>query len=109
MNKVRANALQRINAYLVHPPASIAKFIERNWQLAPITGRSRDNLPNAKQTGSNPYVPVNAPAIGGLFGAFHFDQGVSGNGNHGDRGGNGNGSIASNAQGQNGGKGWWPF
>ena len=25
---------------------SILKFIERNWSLAPITGRSRDNLPN---------------------------------------------------------------
>jgi phospholipase C len=89
--------------------ASIAKFIERNWQLAPITGRSRDNLPNPRQTGSSPYVPVNAPAIGDLFGVFHFDQGVSGNGNHGDQGGNGNGNVASNAQGQKGGNGWWPF
>src|SRR5260370_6774066 len=25
---------------------SILKFIERNWHLSPITGRSRDNLPN---------------------------------------------------------------
>jgi phospholipase C len=26
--------------------ASILKFVERNWSLPPITGRSRDNLPN---------------------------------------------------------------
>ena len=54
--------------------ASIAKFIERNWGLKPITQRSRDNLPDPVQTGSNPYVPVNAPAIGDLFGMFNFHQ-----------------------------------
>ena len=52
--------------------ASIAKFIERNWGLKPITQRSRDNLPDPVQTGRNPYVPVNAPAIGDLFGMFDF-------------------------------------
>jgi phospholipase C len=45
---------------------STLKFIERNWGLRPITSRSRDNLPNPL-TASNPYVPVNSPAIGDLF------------------------------------------
>src|SRR5665647_2146699 len=54
--------------------ASIAKFIERNWGLAPITKRSRDNLPDPMQWPSNPYVPVNSPAIGDLFQMFDFHQ-----------------------------------
>lgn len=54
--------------------ASIVKFIERNWSLAPITKRSRDNLPDPKQLPSNPYVPVNSPAIGDLFQMFNFHQ-----------------------------------
>ena len=53
---------------------SILKFIERNWSLAPITGRSRDNLPNPVVTDDNPYVPLNMPAIGDLFEAFDFDH-----------------------------------
>ena len=53
---------------------SILKFIERNWGLSPISGRSRDNLPNPIQASSNPYVPVNSPAIGDLFNIFHFKQ-----------------------------------
>ena len=52
--------------------ASIAKFIDRNWGLAPITQRSRDNLPDPVQLPNNPYVPVNAPAIGDLFPLFDF-------------------------------------
>jgi phospholipase C len=51
---------------------SLLKFIERNWKLAPITGRSRDNLPNPQQTQQNPYVPTNGPAIGDLFDLFNF-------------------------------------
>jgi phospholipase C len=50
---------------------SIDKFIERNWNLPPISNRSRDNLPNPK-TSINPYVPLNSPAIDDLFGAFDF-------------------------------------
>jgi phospholipase C len=53
---------------------SILKFIEHNWGLAPLTGRSRDNLPNPKydeRFGS--YAPVNSPAIGDLFDLFKFD------------------------------------
>ncbi|HTV33748.1 MAG TPA: alkaline phosphatase family protein [Methylocella sp.] len=52
---------------------SIAKFVEANWRLPPITGRSRDNLPNPL-TGTNPYIPVNSPAIGDLMDIFDFDQ-----------------------------------
>ena len=53
---------------------SIIKFIERNWSLGTITSRSRDNLPNPVQMSSQPYVPVNAPAIGDLFNAFRFHR-----------------------------------
>jgi phospholipase C len=52
---------------------SILKFIERNWELSPVTARSRDNLPNPVQRRENPYVPVNSPAIGDLFDMFDFD------------------------------------
>jgi phospholipase C len=50
---------------------SILKFIERNWRLAPLTTRSRDNFPNPITAG-DPYVPVNSPAISDLFDLFHF-------------------------------------
>jgi phospholipase C len=53
--------------------ASTLKFIERNWNLPPLTARSRDNLANPV-TGSNPYVPVNWPAIGDLFDLFDFND-----------------------------------
>jgi phospholipase C len=52
---------------------SVLKFIERNWNLPPVSGRSRDNLPNPKtREEGNPYVPVNTPAIGDLFDLFDF-------------------------------------
>jgi phospholipase C len=53
---------------------SILKFIEKNWGLPPISGRSRDNLPNPTVNSSNPYVPTNSPAIGDLTGMFNFNQ-----------------------------------
>jgi phospholipase C len=53
---------------------SILKFIERNWDLKPLTGRSRDNLPNPRSEWDNPYVPENSPAIGDLFDLFDFDH-----------------------------------
>src|SRR5277367_53761 len=52
---------------------SILKFIERNWSLPPVTKRSRDNFPNPKTFGGNPYVPRNSPAISDLFDFFDFD------------------------------------
>jgi len=51
---------------------SILKFIERNWGLAPVTRRSRDNFPNPVVAEGNPYVPLNTPAIGDLFDLFDF-------------------------------------
>jgi phospholipase C len=54
---------------------SLVKFIEKNWNLPPISGRSRDNLPNPVQKESNPYVPTNSPAIGDLTGDFQFPAG----------------------------------
>ena len=57
--------------------ASVLKFIERNWRLQPVTGRSRDNLPNPIHVKGNPYVPVNMPAIGDLFDLFDFSPGKS--------------------------------
>jgi len=51
---------------------SITKFIERNFGLGPLTARSRDNLPNPKVSKSNPYVPINSPAIDDLFDVFNF-------------------------------------
>jgi phospholipase C len=54
--------------------ASIVKFIERNWRLKPLTGRSRDNLPNPIVDDDNPYIPLNSPAVGDLFDMFRFDK-----------------------------------
>src|SRR5580658_9207433 len=51
---------------------SILKFIERNWNLGPITYRSRDNFPNPIATPWNPYAPINTPAISDLFELFNF-------------------------------------
>ncbi|MGA9389601.1 MAG: alkaline phosphatase family protein [Candidatus Sulfotelmatobacter sp.] len=51
---------------------SIVKFIERNWQIGPITHRSRDNFPNPVAREGDPYVPLNGPAITDLFDAFNF-------------------------------------
>jgi phospholipase C len=54
---------------------SIIKFIERNWNLGPITYRSRDNFPNPISPKINPYVPINSPAISDLFELFNFGYG----------------------------------
>ena len=62
-----------VHSYNDH--ASILKFIERNWSLAPLTARSRDNFPNPVTSDGNPYVPTNSPAIGDLFDMFHFGSG----------------------------------
>ena len=52
---------------------SLLKFIERNWNLTPVTARSRDNFPNpATDSTSGPYMPTNGPAISDLFDLFQF-------------------------------------
>lgn len=48
---------------------SILKFIEANWQLAPLSAESEDNLPNATPEA---YVPRDRPAIGNLMTMFDF-------------------------------------
>ena len=56
-----------------HDHASVLKFIERNWKLAPLSARSRDNHPNPVTTSANLYKPVNAtPALGDLMTMFNF-------------------------------------
>ncbi len=52
---------------------SVLKFIEANWNVPPITGRSRDNLPNP-MAGADPYKPTNRPAIGDLTDLFKFPK-----------------------------------
>jgi phospholipase C len=64
---------------------SILKFIERNWNLKPLTHRSRDNFPNPIADDENPYVPLNGPAIGDLFDLFDFGN------HHGEQGGDDHG------------------
>jgi phospholipase C len=53
---------------------SILKFVEANWKLKPLTNRSRDNYPNPVTSSSNPYVPLNTPAIGDLMDMFTFSK-----------------------------------
>jgi phospholipase C len=50
---------------------SVLKFIEANWSLHPLTGRSLDNLPNPVQPNGS-YLPSNGAAIGNLMGLFDF-------------------------------------
>jgi phospholipase C len=58
---------------------SILKFIERNWNLQPLSSRSLDNLPNPQTKHNDPYVPTNSPAIGDLFDMFDFSHGDADN------------------------------
>jgi len=53
---------------------SILKFIEHNWGLPAVSGRSRDNDPNPMSSPGNPYVPTNSPAIDDLFDLFSFSH-----------------------------------
>jgi phospholipase C len=59
-----------VHSYADH--VSILKFIEKNWSVPPVSDRSRDNMPNPVVKRSNPYVPINSPAIGDLMDMFHF-------------------------------------
>ena len=58
------------HAYADH--VSILKFIERNWDLPPVTTRSRDNFPNPMPSAASAYVPSNRPALDDLFDFFNF-------------------------------------
>jgi phospholipase C len=70
---------------------SVLKFIEANWHLPTISGRSRDNLPNPIQHGNNPYVPVNSPSIGDMMDMFHFGHDQDHHGQDGNDNDNGKG------------------
>jgi phospholipase C len=61
-------------SHVYNEHSSFVKFVERNWKLHTLTGRSRDNLPNPKQDDDDAYVPRNMPAIGDLFDLFDFDH-----------------------------------
>ena len=58
-----------VHTYYDH--ASLLKFIEYNWGLPPVSATSRDNLANPVAS-SDPYVPLNQPAIGNLLDMFNF-------------------------------------
>jgi len=50
-------------------------ILRKGWAVAtsyPLTDRSRDNFPNPKVCGDNPYVPFNSPAIDDLFDMFQL-------------------------------------
>jgi phospholipase C len=51
---------------------SMDKFIEYNWGLQTISPRGRDNLPNPITSASNPWVPLNSPALGDMTSYFKF-------------------------------------
>jgi phospholipase C len=53
---------------------SILKFIERNWRLSTLSGRSLDNLPNPRASFADPYKPTNGPAIGDMLDFFDFSH-----------------------------------
>jgi phospholipase C len=59
-----------VHSYADH--VSILKFVEKNWVVPPLSNRSRDNLSNPIAADSNPYVPINGPAIGDLMDMFNF-------------------------------------
>jgi phospholipase C len=64
----------RSAGYISHQYAdhvSILKFIERNWNLKPVSNRSRDNFPNPVQLPGS-YAPINTPALNDLFDFFEF-------------------------------------
>ncbi|HKT73031.1 MAG TPA: alkaline phosphatase family protein [Steroidobacteraceae bacterium] len=62
-----------VHTYYDH--VSFDKFVESNWDLREtISPRGRDNLPNPVVSRSNPYVPLNQPAIGDLMDMFDFGR-----------------------------------
>ena len=54
---------------------SFLKFVEWNWHLPAVSTVGRDNLPNPITRASNPYAPINSPAIGDMTDMFNFNTG----------------------------------
>ena len=50
---------------------SVLKFIEHNWNVAPLASDTRDALPAPVQA-KGAYVPSNGPAIGDMMSLFDF-------------------------------------
>lgn len=71
---VSPHAKQRYVDHTYEDHASLVKFIEKNWNLRPLSGRSRDNLPNPVSTPEAPYFPTNSPAVGDLMTMFQFSH-----------------------------------
>ncbi len=81
---------------------SILKFIEANWNLPPVTDRSRDNFPNPIAKQNDAYVPANSPAISDLMELFNFQQkNASGDGDHDRDDHNADGHSGDNQSGNN--------
>ena len=65
-----------VHTYYDH--VSFDKFVEANWHLhETISPRGRDNLPNPRTRPWDPYVPVNAPALGNLMDMFDFGGSIA--------------------------------
>lgn len=59
--------------HIYHDHASLLKFIQRNWKLAPLSERSRDNHPNPVTQAADLYKPINTtPTVGDLMTMFNF-------------------------------------
>ncbi|MDB6091396.1 MAG: putative phosphoesterase family protein [Gammaproteobacteria bacterium] len=72
---VSAYAKQGYVDHTYYDHVSLLKFIEKNWDLPTISGRSRDNLPNpVADRNGNAYEPRNGPAIGDLMNLFTFGR-----------------------------------
>ncbi len=54
---------------------SLLKFIERNWNLQPLTNRSRDNLPNPTTTKKQPLRADQQPGARGPVRRVRLQQG----------------------------------
>ena len=52
---------------------SLLKFIERNWNLQPLTNRSRDNYPTQRRR-TTIRTSTDSPALDDLFDALDFDH-----------------------------------
>jgi len=62
-----------VHTYYDH--VSFDKFVGSKLDLhETLSPLGRDNLPNPVATRSNPYVPLNQPAIGDLFDMFDFGE-----------------------------------